>query len=163
MKRKKWLLLAEDDEQTAELTVLAMNSPIQIVVAGDGLEALDCLYHRDTKWNQGFEDAPTLMLLDIKMPKVNGFEVLRRVKSDPQLKRVPVVMFTSSSEGSDLNRSYDLGANAYVVKPVDFQEFNEVLQHISRFWLAMNETPPVPVSKLPMNSSAERPVGALGM
>jgi CheY-like chemotaxis protein len=161
MKRNKWLLLAEDDEQTAELTVLVLNSPNKVVVARDGLEALDCLHHRGAKWNQGLEDTPTLVLLDLKMPRVNGFEVLRQIKSDPRLKGVPVVMFTSSREGSDLNRSYDLGANAYVVKPVDFQEFNEVLQQISRFWMTVNETPPTSVANLRVHSISEQAVGVL--
>ncbi len=161
MKKNKWILLAEDDEHIAELTVLALDSPDKVVVARDGLEALDYLYHRNLNLDQTLEDVPAVVLLDLKMPKVNGLEVLRKIKADPSLKSVPVVMLTSSREGSDLNRSYKLGANAYVVKPADFQKFNEAVKQTRRFWMTVNERPPKSETKIPEHLTCELAAGAL--
>ena len=143
MKQSKWILLAEDDAPTAELTRLAL-APVErtceVVVAHDGLEALDCL-HRSGPFQARGGSHPAFVLLDVKMPKVDGLEVLRQIKSDPRLKTIPVVMFTSSRELTDVRRSYQLGANAYVVKPVDFQEFSAALKRVREFWAVVNELP----------------------
>ena len=143
MKQSKWILLAEDDAPLAELTTLALapgTLACEVIVARDGVEALDCLRRRGEFLTRA-EGHPALVLLDLKMPRVDGLEVLRQIKSDTRLKDIPVVMFTSSREPADVIRSYQLGANAYIVKPVDFQKFNEVLEGIGRFWIRLNELP----------------------
>ena len=144
MTRPKWILLAEDNPIDADLALrsLATNkADDEIVLAADGSEALDCLYRR------GMHEArdtghPAVVILDLKMPKVDGLEVLRQIKTDPRLKHIPVVMFTSSREEVDLARCYQQGANAYIVKPVAFPEFRAVLQQVRTFWMAVNELPP---------------------
>lgn len=144
MKNSKWILLAEDDAPLAELITLALSPErlaCDVIVAHDGVEALDCIYRRG-EFGTRAVNHPLLMLLDLNMPKVDGLEVLRQIKSDPRLKNIPVVMFTSSRELSDLQRSYQLGANAYVVKPVDFHKLSEALEGIARFWIKLNELPP---------------------
>ena len=144
MKKSKWILLAEDDAPLAELTTLALapgKLACDVVVARDGVEALDCLRQRGEFLTRA-EGHPALVLLDLKMPKVDGLEVLRQIKSDARLKNIPVVMFTSSRELADVNRSYQLGANAYVVKPADFSKFSEALEGVGRFWTLFNELPP---------------------
>lgn len=144
MKKSKWILLAEDDAPLAELTTLALapgKLACEVIVARDGVEALDCLRRRG-EFLTRTEGHPALVLLDLKMPKVDGLEVLRQIKSDTRLKSIPVVMFTSSRELADVIRSYQLGANAYVVKPVDFQKFSEALEGIGQFWTLWNELPP---------------------
>ena len=144
MKKLKWILLAEDDAPTAELTTMALapeKLECEIVVAHDGLEALDCLRRRGAFQSRD-GGHPVFVLLDLKMPKLDGLEVLRQIKADAQFKHIPVVMFTSSRETADVNRSYQLGANAFVVKPVDFQEFNATLQGVGQFWAMLNEPPP---------------------
>ncbi|HZI32152.1 MAG TPA: response regulator [Candidatus Binatia bacterium] len=161
MKTKQWILLAEDDEHIAELTMLALGSPDKVFLARDGLEALDCLYHRGLRPGGWPDDNPAVVLLDLKMPKVNGIEVLRQIKSDPRLKNIPVVMLTSSREESDLQRTYDLGANAYVVKPVEFHAFNEAIKTTCRFWLTMNETPRETAKDVPARPSFQRSAGAV--
>ena len=140
----KRILLAEDNANDVELTLTALrenNVLNEVVVVRDGAEALDYLYKRE-----GYSTAsggnPVLVLLDLKMPKVDGIEVLRQVKSDPQLKTIPVVVLTSSREEQDLVRTYDLGVNAYVVKPVDFHEFVEAVKLLGGFWAVVNEQPP---------------------
>ena len=148
MRKSKWILLAEDDAPLAELTTLALapeKLACEVIVARDGVEALDCIRRRGEFLTRD-EGHPALVLLDLKMPRVDGLEVLRQIKSDPRLKHIPVVMFTSSRELADVNRSYQLGANAYVVKPVDFQKFSEALEKIGRFWTRLNELPPEAVS-----------------
>jgi CheY-like chemotaxis protein len=140
----KRILLAEDNANDVELTLTALreNKVLnEVVVVRDGAEALDYLYKREGyKYRSGAN--PVLVLLDLKMPKVDGIEVLRQVKSDPQLKTIPVVVLTSSREEQDLVRSYDLGVNAYVVKPVDFHEFVEAVKLLGGFWAVVNEQPP---------------------
>ncbi|HKW29457.1 MAG TPA: response regulator [Verrucomicrobiae bacterium] len=145
MKKSKWILLAEDDSPLAELTTLALapdKLACEVIVARDGVEALDCIRRRG-EFQTRAEGLPALVLLDLKMPRVDGLEVLRQIKADTRLKHIPVVMFTSSRELADVNRSYQLGANAYVVKPVDFQKFSQTLAGVGWFWTMLNELPPV--------------------
>ena len=140
----KRILLAEDNANDVELTLSALrqnNVVNEIVVARDGAETLDYLYRRNAHANRPAGN-PALLLLDLKMPKVDGIEVLRQVKSDPALKAIPVVVLTSSREEQDLLRTYDLGVNAYVVKPVDFHEFVDAVKLLGGFWAVVNETPP---------------------
>ena len=140
----KRILLAEDNERDVELTLTALeeyNLANEVVVVHDGAEALDYLYNRG-KFAGHANGLPVVVLLDLKMPKVDGLEVLRQMKSDITLKQVPVVMVTSSREEQDLVRSYALGVNAYVVKPVDFQKFVESIRQIGFFWAVINEPPP---------------------
>jgi CheY-like chemotaxis protein len=140
----KRILLAEDNANDVELTLSALreNKVLnEVVVVRDGADALDYLYKREGYKHRGGAN-PVLVLLDLKMPKVDGIEVLRQVKSDPQLKSIPVVVLTSSREEQDLVRTYDLGVNAYVVKPVDFYEFVEAVKLLGGFWAVVNEQPP---------------------
>jgi CheY-like chemotaxis protein len=140
----KRIVLAEDNANDVELTVSALREnhvANEIVVVRDGAEALDYLYKRDGHASRSGNN-PALLLLDLKMPKVDGIEVLRQVKSDPALRSIPVVMLTSSREEHDLVRSYDLGVNAYVVKPVDFTEFVDAVKLLGGFWAFLNEQPP---------------------
>jgi two-component system response regulator len=140
----KRILLAEDNERDVELTLAALedyNLANEVVVVRDGAEALDYLYHRG-KYADHPNSLPVVVLLDLKMPKVDGLEVLRVMRNDPDLKTIPVVMVTSSREEQDLVRSYALGVNAYVVKPVDFTKFVESIKQIGYFWAIINEPPP---------------------
>ncbi|HUE36248.1 MAG TPA: response regulator [Candidatus Acidoferrum sp.] len=140
----KRILLAEDNERDVELTLAALeehNLANEVVVARDGAEALDYLYGRG-KFAGHANGLPVVALLDLKMPKVDGLEVLRQIRNDPALKHMPVVMVTSSREEQDLIHSYELGVNAYVVKPVDFQKFVESVKQIGVFWAIINEPPP---------------------
>lgn len=144
MKEPTWILLAEDDPNDADLAIRALAAaqpPSEIVRAADGAEAMDCLYRRG-RFRTRPADPPAVVLLDLKMPKVDGIEALRQMKSDARLKSIPVVMFTSSREEADVIRSYALGANAYVVKPVDYKEFVAALREVSVFWTLFNEPPP---------------------
>lgn len=143
MNNIKRILLAEDNVNDIELTLEALADhrlANEVIVVHDGAEALDYLYRRNAFKDRPMEN-PVVILLDLKMPKVDGLEVLRTIKSDPDLKRIPVVILTSSREESDLIRSYDLGVNAYVVKPVAFQEFVEAIKKIGAFWVLTNEPP----------------------
>jgi CheY-like chemotaxis protein len=138
------ILLAEDSPQDVEMTLAALDEHRlvnEIVVANDGAEALDYLYLRG-KFAGRKPGNPVVVLLDLKMPKVDGIEVLRAIKSDSSLKHIPVVMLTSSREEQDLIRSYESGVNAYVVKPVDFQQFVEAVRQLGAFWAIHNEPPP---------------------
>jgi len=140
----KRILLVEDNERDVELTLAALeeyNLANEVIVARDGAEALDYLYQRG-KYSDRVDGLPAVVLLDLNMPKVDGMEVLQRMKLDPVLKQVPVVMVTSSRVEQDLVRSYELGVNAYVVKPVDFQKFIESIRQIGFFWAILNEPPP---------------------
>jgi len=138
------ILLAEDDPNDVELTLIALadyNVANEVLVVGDGEEALDYLYRRGAFKNRA-NGNPVVMLLDLKMPKLDGLEVLRAVKADEQFRTMPVVVLTSSREESDLAESYKLGVNAYVVKPVDFHEFIDAVKQLGVFWAAINEPPP---------------------
>ena len=133
------ILLIEDNPHDVELTIHAfrkqkLSNPIQ--VARDGEEALEQLNH----WDKG-EPAPAVILLDLKLPKVDGIDVLGKLKTHQRFKRIPVVVLTTSKENSDLSRCYDLGANSYIVKPVNFEKFVEVVKQIDVYWLLTN-TPP---------------------
>jgi CheY-like chemotaxis protein len=137
------ILLAEDNNNDLELTMAALRSHRvvnDVDVVRDGAEALDYLYRRGPF--AGHPRGPlALVLLDLNMPKVNGLEVLRQIKTDPDLRLTPVVMLTSSREEVDLLRSYELGVNAYVVKPVAFGEFMEAVKQLGAFWAVLNERP----------------------
>ncbi len=138
------ILLAEDNANDVELTLAALrenNLANEVVVVRDGEQALDFVYRRNAYASRG-NDHIALILLDLKMPKIDGLEVLRQLKSDPQLKSIPVVILTSSREEQDLIRSYNLGVNAYVVKPVDFGEFINAVKLLGGFWAVVNEPPP---------------------
>jgi CheY-like chemotaxis protein len=138
------ILLAEDNAHDVELTLSALRDnrvANNVVVTRDGAETLDYLFRRGAfEGRTGPE--PALLLLDLKMPKVDGLEVLRAVKADPQLRTLPIVVLTSSREERDLLASYQLGVNAYVVKPVDFHEFIEAVKLLGGFWALVNEPPP---------------------
>ncbi len=138
------ILLVEDNLKDIDLTLAALNEnrlANEVVVARDGVEALDYLYSRG-KYAGREPGFPAVMLLDIKMPRLNGLEVLRQIKVDPLLKLLPVVMLTSSREEPDLAASYALGVNAYVVKPVDFSQFVDAVRQVGAFWAVLNEPPP---------------------
>lgn len=138
------ILLVEDNPRDLELTLAALAKcqlANEIVVARDGVEALDYLYARGSQANRAPGD-PAVVLLDLKLPKLDGLEVLERIKTDPAQRQVPVVMLTSSREERDLLRSYELGVNAFVVKPVDFNAFFEAIQDLGMFWAILNEPPP---------------------
>jgi two-component system, response regulator len=140
----KFILLAEDDLVVAELvlhTLANMNPAPKVVHVRDGVEALDFLHARG-KYDHREATSPAVVLLDLKMPRLDGLEVLRHVKSDEQLKATPVVMLTSSQDERDIRESYQLGANGYVVKPVEFRKFAFVLQQLESFWLDINHPPP---------------------
>lgn len=137
-------MLVEDDEKDIELTLTALaehDLANDVAVVRDGEEALDLLY-RQGKYTQLPEGNPAVVFLDIKMPKVDGLEVLRRMKSDSKLRRVPAVMLTSSREQRDIVESYELGVNAYVVKPVNFEKLMQAVQQLGLFWALINEPPP---------------------
>lgn len=138
------ILLIEDNLNDVELTITALKShnvANEVVVARHGGEGLDYLYRRG-KFDQRPPGLPVAVFLDLKMPKVDGLEVLRIVKNDPALKTLPIVMLTSSREEADLIKSYELGANAYVVKPVGFEQFTDAIRQLGIFWALVNEPPP---------------------
>ena len=138
------ILLAEDSENDIELTLSALAShhvANEIVVVRDGVEALDYLRRKGAYADRSPEN-PALILLDLKMPRVDGIQVLREVKGDPALRSIPVVMLTSSREEQDVVNTYNLGVNAYVVKPVEFHDFMEAVKVLGQFWAVVNELPP---------------------
>ena len=144
MNELRSILLAEDNPNDVELTLTAFteyNLVNEVFVVSDGEEALDYLYQRG-RFKARPNGNPAVILLDLKMPKVDGLEVLRTIKQDEKLKNIPVVMLTSSREEPDLLRSYQLGVNAYVVKPVDFQSFTDAVKQLGAFWALFNEPPP---------------------
>ena len=143
------ILMVEDDPKDVELTMTALegyNLANEVIVTRDGEEALDYLYRRG-KYTTRSSDHPAVILLDLKLPKIDGLEVLRQVKSDDNLKMIPVVVLTSSHEEKDLVSSYRLGVNAYVVKPVDFHEFVNAIKELGIFWAIINAAPPGSVRK----------------
>jgi CheY-like chemotaxis protein len=143
------ILMVEDDAKDVELTMTALedyNLANEVVVVRDGEEALDYLYCREG-FKTRAEGNPAVMLLDLKLPKVNGLEVLKQIKSDEKLKLIPVVVLTSSKEEKDMVASYKLGVNAYVVKPVDFHEFVNAIKELGVFWAVINEPPPGSLKK----------------
>ena len=138
------ILLVEDSERDAELTLTALednNFANQVVTVRDGAEALDYL-HRKGAFEDRVGNNPVVVLLDLKMPKVDGLEVLKSMRSDEALRMIPVVILTSSREERDIVDSYKLGVNAYVVKPVDFHQFVEAIRQIGTFWALVNQPPP---------------------
>jgi CheY-like chemotaxis protein len=144
----KRILLVEDNPNDVELilTSLAQNHlGNEVVVVRDGEEALDYLYRRGV-FRLRMEGNPVVVLLDLKLPKVDGLEVLAELKANPALRMIPVVVLTSSCEEPDLRQCYELNTNAYVVKPIDFKEFVEVIKHVGLFWAVVNQPPPGAVS-----------------
>lgn len=145
----KRILLAEDNPADVELTLAALDEnhlANEVVVVGDGGEALDYL-RREGNYQARGGSNPAVVMLDLKMPKVDGLEVLRAIKSDEALRAIPVVVLTSSREERDLVQSYQLGVNAYVVKPVDFQQFMQAVRDLGAFWAIVNEPPPGSASR----------------
>lgn len=145
MKRPRPILLAEDNPNDVELILAAFkeaNFVNEIHVTNDGEQAIDFL-HRRGPYATRSGPLPAVILLDLKMPKVDGLDVLRHVRADPELRHIPVVILTSSREESDLVASYQLGVNAFVVKPVDFQEFITAVSKLGFFWALLNEPPPL--------------------
>jgi two-component system response regulator len=143
----KVILLIEDNPSDIELTKRALakaHISNELAVAEDGQEALDYLLGTGRYAGRDISELPTLILLDLKLPRIDGLEVLRRIRSTPVLKRLPVVILTSSNEDKDLINSYDLGANSYIRKPVDFNQFAEAIQYLGLYWLVINVPPPLP-------------------
>jgi CheY-like chemotaxis protein len=145
MSRGNIILLVEDNADDVELTLRAFRkSKIlnEIVVVGDGVEALDYLFATGVHAGRDPKSMPEVILLDLKLPKIGGLEVLRQMRADERTRRIPVVVLTSSNEERDILTSYDLGANSFVRKPVDFGQFVEAARHLGLYWLVMNEPPP---------------------
>jgi len=139
------ILLVEDNRDDAELTRLALSDcrvANQMVWVQDGQEALDWLCCTGTHAERDPCLLPTVVLLDLKLPKINGLEVLERIRKDPFLRRLPVVILTSSKEEQDIIRGYDLGANSYIQKPVDFEQFTHSIKELGVYWMVINEPPP---------------------
>ena len=139
------ILLVDDSSADVELTLHALrqNSMInRIHVARDGAEALNFLFRREPFQGRAGEPLPRLVLLDLKMPKVDGLSVLRTLKADPRTRAIPVIILTSSKEEKDVVKSYDLGANSYIQKPVDFDQFRETVRTLGLYWLLVNQAPP---------------------
>ena len=146
------ILLVEDDPRDVELTMTALsdyNLANEVVVVRDGEQALDYLYRRGEFNTRSDDDNPAVLLLDLKLPKVDGLEVLQQIRSDERLKLIPVVVLTSSHEEKDIMRSYRLGVNAYVVKPVDFHEFVNAIKELGVFWAVINQPPSGSMKKAP--------------
>jgi CheY-like chemotaxis protein len=145
MKKLKTILLVEDNPQDIELTIEALSEyslANSIIAVNDGVEAMEYLKCQGIYKNRP-KGNPAVMLLDIKMPRMDGIEVLETIRKDEKFKTIPVVMLTSSREEPDLKKCYELGVNAYVVKPVEFKEFLEAVKHIGIFWAILNEQPHV--------------------
>ena len=154
MKPLRPILLVEDNLDDVELAVAALKKnklANEIAVARDGGEALDYLQRRG-KFESRAAGHPLVIFLDLKMPRMDGLELLRHLKNDAELKVLPVVMLTSSREEVDLARSYQLGINAYVVKPVGFQQFVEAIKQVGMFWALLNEPPPFPAASPPITT-----------
>jgi CheY-like chemotaxis protein len=159
MEYLKRILLVDDSPRDREMAIEALDAhhlANEVVALRDGAEALDYLYRRG-EFASRADAQPVVILLDLKMPRVDGLEVLRQIKSDPELKLIPVVMMTSSCEEQDVVRSYQLGVNAYVVKPVRFEQFIEAVRQMGGFWALLNQPPPG--SKRPQDGTPARPNG----
>jgi two-component system response regulator len=138
------ILLVEDNPNDVELAIHALkknNLANRVQVVRDGAEALEFIFYTGANAHRNIQSAPKVMLLDLKLPKVDGLEVLRRVKSDPRTKTIPVVVLTSSREECDIVESYQLGVNSYIVKPVDFKQFTEAVRELGLYWLLLNQPP----------------------
>jgi two-component system, response regulator len=147
----KLILLVEDNPDDEALTLRAFkknNILNPVVVVRDGAEALDFVFRKGQYANLAMDPFPQVILLDLKLPKVGGLEVLRRIREDVRTKLLPVVILTSSDEERDIVKSYSNGANSYIRKPVDFKEFMEAVKQIGVYWLIMNKPPPIPGSKV---------------
>ena len=143
---KKIILLVEDNPDDELLAIRALkknNISNEVVVARDGVEALDYLFGTGAHAGRDMSVMPQIILLDLKLPKIDGLEVLRRLRNDKRTKLLPVVVLTSSREEQDLTESYSLGANSYIRKPVDFAQFTEAIRQLGLYWLVLNESPPV--------------------
>jgi CheY-like chemotaxis protein len=144
--RKKIILLVEDNPDDELLAIRALeknNIMNEVVVARDGAEALDYLFGSGAYTGRDMSVMPQIILLDLKLPKIDGLEVLRRLRHDDRTKLLPVVVLTSSKEERDLTESYSLGANSYIHKPVNFAQFTEAIRQLGLYWLVLNESPPV--------------------
>jgi CheY-like chemotaxis protein len=136
------LLLVEDNPQDLELAMRALRKADlagRVAIARDGAEAIDYIFCEGTHAGRKMADAPKVILLDLKLPKVDGLEVLKRLKNDPRTRAIPVVVLTSSKEQSDIVASYDYGVNSYIVKPVDFEGFAEAVRSLGLYWLLLNQ------------------------
>jgi two-component system response regulator len=145
MNKEVELLLVEDDPNDVELTLIALRKhklANKIHIVRDGEEALDFLFCRGPYRSRGFNEPPKVILLDLKLPKVSGLEVLKAIKDDPRTRPVPVVVMTSSREQRDLVEGYRLGVNSYIQKPIDFNEFQATIQQLGYYWLVVNQCPP---------------------
>ncbi|GAB4248498.1 MAG: response regulator [Thermoleophilia bacterium] len=144
--RNKIILLVEDSPDDVELTRMALRSEQTVghlAVVGDGQEALDWLFCRGVHAERNPAEVPSLILLDLQLPRLNGFEVLERIRADSRTKLLPVVVLTSSDEEQDILRSYERGANSYIRKPVDFDQFTEAVRELGLYWLVLNQGPPI--------------------
>lgn len=142
---EKSILLVEDNPDDEELTLLAFrknNIMNEVAVARDGVEALDYLFGTGSHAGRDLDKMPSVVLLDLKLPKIDGLEVLRRLRADARTRRLPVVILTSSTQEEDMVASYELGCNSYVRKPVNFAEFVDASRQLGLYWLLLNETPP---------------------
>ncbi len=140
------ILLVEDNPNDVELALHALqknNFTNRVLVARDGAEALDFIFGTGPHAGRRVDEAPKVILLDLNLPKVDGLEVLKRIKADPRTRMIPVVVLTSSREERDIVTSYDLGVNSYIVKPVDFQQFTEAVRELGLYWLLLNQPPQV--------------------
>jgi len=149
---RKTILLVEDDRDDEELTLRALrrsNIRNEVIVAHDGAEALGILFGEGNA-DREMDNFPAVVLLDLKLPKINGIEVLRRIRQDPRTRRLPVVVLTSSREERDRDEVYDLGANSYICKPVDFEKFSEAVGSLGMYWVLLNELPPVHEAPRPL-------------
>jgi len=138
------ILLVEDNVNDEELTLRALskaNVANAVIVARDGAEALDWLFRRGQHTSRSADQTPQVILLDLNLPKLGGLDVLRAIRADPKTKLLPVVILTSSQEEKDLIRGYELGANSYIVKPVDFLQFSEAVRQLGLYWLVLNQHP----------------------